>query len=116
MVRRGLRQGRVGRRWRQTARPGVRPGKYLFPLWCLPPSHTHSRVQLVSQSLRFIATAIRSGAYRDIFETPDTIKGLIARVVVPNLALHMRDVEAFEDTPLEYVRAKLHVSEVATPR
>ena len=70
----------------------------------------------MSQSLRFISTAIRSGAYRDIFETPDTIKGLIAGVVVPNLALRTRDVEAFEDTPLEYVRAELHVSEVATPR
>ena len=47
---------------------------------------------------------------------PDTIKGLIAGVVVPNLALRRRDVEAFEDTPLEYVRAELHISEVATPR
>ena len=46
---------------------------------------------------------------------PDTIRGLIA-VIVPNLALCTRDVEAFEDTPLEHVRAELHVSEVATPR
>ncbi|KAI9448619.1 armadillo-type protein [Lactarius psammicola] len=72
--------------------------------------------QLVSQSLRFISTAIRSGAYRDIFEAHDTIRGLIAGVVVPNLALRTRDVEAFEDTPLEYVRGELQVSEVATPR
>jgi hypothetical protein len=53
---------------------------------------THAQ-QLVSQSLRFISTAIRSGAYRDIFEAHDTIRGLIAGVVVPNLALRMRDVE-----------------------
>ncbi|KAI0283530.1 CAS/CSE protein [Russula brevipes] len=72
--------------------------------------------QLVSQSLRFISTAIRSGAYRDIFETRDTIQGLIAGVVVPNLALRTRDVEAFEDTPLEYVRGELQVSEISTPR
>jgi exportin-2 (importin alpha re-exporter) len=70
----------------------------------------------VSQSLRFISTAIRSGAYRDIFETRDTIQGLIAGVVVPNLALRTRDVEAFEDTPLEYVRGELQVSEISTPR
>ncbi|KAH8981961.1 CAS/CSE protein [Lactarius hatsudake] len=63
--------------------------------------------QLVSQSLRFISTAIRSGAYRDIFESHDTIRGLIAGVVVPNLALRTRDVEVFEDTPLEYVRGEL---------
>jgi hypothetical protein len=70
----------------------------------------------VSQSLHFISTAIRSGAYCDIFEAPDTIRGLIAGVVVPNLALRTRDVEAFEDTSLEYVHGELQVSEVATPR
>ena len=35
---------------------------------------------------------------------------------MPNLTLRTRDVEAFVDTPLEYVRAELHVSGVATPR
>ena len=35
---------------------------------------------------------------------------------MPNLALRTCDVEAFEDTPLEYVRAELHVLEVAMPR
>jgi exportin-2 (importin alpha re-exporter) len=79
-------------------------------------AHLRTGGQLVSQSLRFISTAIRSGAYRDIFESHDTIRGLIAGVVVPNLALRTRDVEAFEDTPLEYVRGELQVSEVATPR
>ena len=84
---------------------------FTLGLW----TSTHSQAQLVSQSLRFISTTIHSGAYRHV-ETPDTIKGLIAGVVVPNLALRTRDVKAFEDTPLEYVRADLHVSEVATSR
>ena len=34
---------------------------------------------------------------------------------MPNLALLTRDVEMFEDIQLEYVRAELRVSEVATP-
>ncbi|KAI0248954.1 importin alpha re-exporter [Lactifluus subvellereus] len=72
--------------------------------------------QLVSQSLRFISTSIRSGAYRDIFQSRDTIQGLIAGVVVPNLSLRTHDVEGFEDTPLEYIRGELQVSEVSTPR
>ena len=33
-----------------------------------------------------------------------------------NLAPRTRDVEAFEDTPLKYVRTEHHISEVATPR
>jgi exportin-2 (importin alpha re-exporter) len=36
--------------------------------------------------------------------------------VVPNLPLRARDVEAFEDTPLEYVRGELQISEISTPR
>ena len=117
-VRRRLRQGSVGARRRgKAARPRLRSGKYFrSPLGVLNLLTLNSRAHLVSQSLRLISTAIRSGAYRDVFETPDTIKGLIAGVVAPNLALRTRDVEAFEDTPLEYVRAELHVSEVATPR
>ena len=79
------------------------------------PSH-NPLLQLVSQSLRFISTAIRSGAYRDIFESRDTIQGLIAGIVVSNLALRTRDIEAFEDTPLEYIRGELQVSDVSTPR
>jgi hypothetical protein len=113
-LRRSVCQSSVGAHRRgQATRPRIRPGKYFVSF------QTHlltTHEQLVSQSLRFISTAIRSGAYRDIFESHDTIRGLIAGVVVPNLALRTRDVEAFEDTPLEYVRAELQVSEVATPR
>ena len=69
-----------------------------------------TRGQLVSQSLRFISTAMHSGTYRDIFEAHDTIRGHIAGVAVPNLALRTRDVEAFEDTPLEYVCEELHAA------
>jgi len=36
--------------------------------------------------------------------------------VVPNLLLRAREVEAFEDTPLEYVRGELQISEISTPR
>lgn len=36
--------------------------------------------------------------------------------MVPNLPLRTRDIEAFEDTPLEYVRGELQISEISTPR
>jgi Cse1 len=91
--------------------------RYITPLTTLSDvSHEPFYSQLVSQSLRFISTAIRSGAYRDIFGSRDTIQGLIAGIVVPNLAPRTRDIEAFEDTPLEYVRGELQVSDVSTPR
>ncbi|KAI5122027.1 hypothetical protein M0805_008018 [Coniferiporia weirii] len=62
---------------------------------------------LVSQSLRFLSTAIRSGNYRGIFESKETIAGLVEGVVVPNVTLREHEVEQFEDDPLEYVRLDL---------
>jgi exportin-2 (importin alpha re-exporter) len=55
-------------------------------------------------------------AHIAISSSHETIRRLIAGVVVPNLALRPHDAEAFEDTPLEYVRAELQVSEVASLR
>lgn len=62
---------------------------------------------LVSQSLRFISTAIRSGYYKTLFSSPDTISSLVQGVVVPNVALREHDVEQFEDDPLEFIRLDL---------
>ena len=68
---------------------------FCFSLRYLQLFYAHSRAQLVSQSFGFISTAIRSGAYCDIFEASDTIRGLIAGVAAPDLALRTRDVEVF---------------------
>lgn len=43
--------------------------------------------QLVSQALRFLSTAIRSGHYKALFSSKDTISTLVQGVVVPNVAL-----------------------------
>ncbi|TFY78460.1 hypothetical protein EWM64_g5554 [Hericium alpestre] len=67
-------------------------------------------------SLRFISTAIRSGSYKDLFSSRDTISGLVQGVVVPNVAFREHDLEAFEDTPIEYVRGDLLLTEITTPR
>ncbi|KAF8650732.1 hypothetical protein AX16_005105 [Volvariella volvacea WC 439] len=65
---------------------------------------------LVSQSLRFISTAIRSGYYKSLFSSKDIISSLIQGVVVPNVSLREHDVEQFEDDPLEFIRLDLAVS------
>lgn len=70
--------------------------------------------QLVSQSLRFISTAIRSGYYKLLFSSRETISALVQGVVVPNVALREHDVEQFEDDPLEFIRLDLAVSATGT--
>ncbi|KIM79693.1 hypothetical protein PILCRDRAFT_791278, partial [Piloderma croceum F 1598] len=62
---------------------------------------------LVSQSLRFISTAIRSGYYRSLFSSRETIAGLVEGVVVPNVGLRDHEMEQFEDDPLEFIRLDL---------
>ncbi|CAA7263712.1 unnamed protein product [Cyclocybe aegerita] len=65
---------------------------------------------LVSQSLRFISTAIRSGYYKSLFSAKETISSLVQGVVVPNVSLREHDVEQFEDDPLEFIRLDLATS------
>ncbi|KAF9074712.1 importin alpha re-exporter [Rhodocollybia butyracea] len=70
---------------------------------------------LVSQSLRFISTAVRAGFYKTtIFSADGIISTLIEGVVVPNATLREHDIEQFEDDPLEYVRLDLAVSAAGT--
>jgi exportin-2 (importin alpha re-exporter) len=92
----------------------------------------------VSQSLRFLSTAIRSGFYKELFGQRDTISALIQGVVVPNVSLRGKvpilrvilllsknftlaehELEQFEDDPLEFIRLDLSLpgsSEVTTRR
>ncbi|KAH6910802.1 importin alpha re-exporter [Coprinopsis sp. MPI-PUGE-AT-0042] len=69
---------------------------------------------VVSQSLRFISTAIRSGFYKDLFGSRETISSLIEGVVIPNISLREHDEEQFEDDPLEFIRLDLALSSTGT--
>ncbi|TFK31640.1 importin alpha re-exporter [Crucibulum laeve] len=69
---------------------------------------------LVSQSLRFLSTAIRSGYYKPLFSSRDTISSLVQGVVVPNVTLREHDIEQFEDDPLEFIRLDLALSTTGT--
>ncbi|KAJ8091228.1 importin-alpha export receptor [Marasmius tenuissimus] len=62
---------------------------------------------LVSQSLRFLSTAIRSGHYTQLFTSAETIGTLVEGVVIPNVSLRQHELEQFEDDPLEYIRLDL---------
>ncbi|KAH0831109.1 armadillo-type protein [Lanmaoa asiatica] len=62
---------------------------------------------LVSQALRFISTAIRSGYYKQLFSSRDIISSLVQGVAVPNVSLRTHDLEQFEDDPLEFIRLDL---------
>ncbi|ESK86419.1 importin-alpha export [Moniliophthora roreri MCA 2997] len=88
-------------------------------VWSLVGSNKLTNVSydpLVSQCLRFLSTAIRSGHYTQLFTTTETISTLVEGVVIPNVALRQHELEQFEDDPLEFIRLDLSVGGGVTRR
>lgn len=71
---------------------------------------------LISTSLQFISTAIRSGFYsKTLFSSQGgpgafTVSSLIQGIIIPNIQLRETDLEMFEDDPAEWIRLDLSVS------
>ncbi|KAK7018654.1 importin-alpha export receptor [Paramarasmius palmivorus] len=81
-------------------------------VWSLVGSNRLTSVSddpLVSQCLRFLSTAIRSGHYTQLFTTTETISTLVEGVVIPNVSLRQHELEQFEDDPLEFIRLDLSI-------
>jgi exportin-2 (importin alpha re-exporter) len=94
--------------------PGVADDSVRGSLPYSKAQHSLVTLQLVSQSLRFLSTAIRTGLYKSLFSTRDTISSLVQGIVVPNVTLREHDVEQFEDDPLEFIRLDLALSSTGT--
>ncbi|KAF8635563.1 hypothetical protein AX15_000213 [Amanita polypyramis BW_CC] len=79
-------------------------------VWSLVGSNELTNISddtLVSQALRFISTAIRSGQHKSLFASKATLASLVQYVVLPNVNLRAHELELFEDDPLEYIRLDL---------
>ncbi|KAK7027511.1 importin-alpha export receptor [Paramarasmius palmivorus] len=75
-------------------------------VWSLVGSNSLTSVSddpLVSQCLRFLSTAIRSGHYTQLFTTTETISTLVEGVVIPDVP------RQFGDDPLEFIRLELSI-------
>lgn len=93
--------------------------RFIQDIWGLIGSNTLLSVgddQLVSQSLRFVSATIRTGFYKDMFSSRETISSIVEGVVVPNVNLREHEVEQFEDDPLEFIRTDLSLTDLATRR
>ncbi|PCH33006.1 importin alpha re-exporter [Wolfiporia cocos MD-104 SS10] len=85
---------------------------FVRSVWEMVGSGKHTGIRddgLVSQALRFMSTAIRSGQYKQLFKSHETISNLVQGIVVPNVGLREHEIEQFEDDPLEYIRLDLSV-------
>lgn len=71
---------------------------------------------LVSRALTFLTSVAKVPRHTNMFSSPEVLKQLIEKIVVPNMSLRESDEELFEDDPLEYIRRDLEGSDSDTRR
>eukprot|EP00057_Strongylocentrotus_purpuratus_P012730 XP_011667204.1 PREDICTED: exportin-2-like [Strongylocentrotus purpuratus] len=70
---------------------------------------------LISNAIQFLASVADRDHYKHLFESPDTLKGICEKVIVPNMEFRGADEELFELNPEEYIRRDIEGSEHLQP-
>jgi len=70
----------------------------------------------VSTAIKFLSSVARHQRHRGLFNTPDTLKSICEKIIIPNMEFRESDEETFEDTPMEYIRKDLEGSDFDTRR
>eukprot|EP00057_Strongylocentrotus_purpuratus_P012723 XP_011667197.1 PREDICTED: exportin-2 [Strongylocentrotus purpuratus] len=71
---------------------------------------------LISNAIQFLASVADRDHYKHLFESPDTLKGICEKVIVPNMEFRGADEELFELNPEEYIRRDIEGSDIDTRR
>lgn len=72
--------------------------------------------EMLNNGMRFLSTLVASPLQVQFFGQEQILKAILEHVVVPNLLLQERDVEAFEDNPMEYLRRDIEGGDAETRR
>ncbi|KAH0557378.1 hypothetical protein KQX54_004887 [Cotesia glomerata] len=76
----------------------------------------NNKILLVSNSLQFLVTVANRAHYRELFESPETLRNICTNLITPNIEFRESDNELFEDNPEEYIRRDVEGSDVDTRR
>ncbi|XP_071494645.1 exportin-2-like [Diadema antillarum] len=71
---------------------------------------------LISNAIQFLASVADRDHYKHLFESPDTLKSICEKVIVPNMEFRDADEELFELNPEEYIRRDIEGSDIDTRR
>ncbi|ODV97532.1 hypothetical protein PACTADRAFT_36401 [Pachysolen tannophilus NRRL Y-2460] len=71
---------------------------------------------LVSKSLSFLTSVAKIPKHSNIFKSPEILKEITEKVIIPSMTLREVDEELFEDDPIEYTRRDLEGSDSDTRR
>ena len=71
---------------------------------------------LVTQAIRFLISVAKREWNKHMFASPDALRVICERVLVPQFTLRQSDIELFNDDAVEYVRRDMEGSDVDTRR
>lgn len=71
---------------------------------------------LASRAMGFLTSVTKFATHARNFNNEATLKQVIEKAVLPNIALREADVELFEDEPIEYIRRDLEGADSETRR
>ena len=71
---------------------------------------------LASRDMNFLTSVASSPQHSQTFKNEETLRQIIEKVILPNIALREVDEELFEDEPIEYIRKDLEGGDNDTRR
>lgn len=71
---------------------------------------------LVVKSLSFLTSVTKMAKYQGMFNSSDSLKEIIEKIILPNIYFREVDEEMFEDDPIQFVRSDLEGSDFDSRR
>lgn len=92
---------------------------FITTVWKLINSYVTSQPKfdlLVVKALTFLTSVTKMTQYQAMFNSSDSLKEIIEKIILPNIYFREVDEETFEDEPIQFVRADLEGSDYDSRR
>ncbi|KAJ3329009.1 importin-alpha export receptor [Blyttiomyces sp. JEL0837] len=71
---------------------------------------------LVSKAIGFLTAVVRPSRHKVFFESPEVLRSICEKIIIPNMTLRESDEELFSDDCMEFIRRDLEGSDFGTRR
>ncbi|KAI9340023.1 Cse1-domain-containing protein [Zopfochytrium polystomum] len=72
--------------------------------------------ELVSHALAFLTAVVRPSRHKAMFESPDVLRNICEKIIIPNMTLRESDEELFNEDSIEFTRRDLEGTDNGTRR
>eukprot|EP00934_Nitzschia_sp_Nitz4_P009244 Nitzschia sp. Nitz4//scaffold21_size171442//24428//27509//NITZ4_002145-RA/size171442-processed-gene-0.41-mRNA-1//-1//CDS//3329542363//9234//frame0 len=71
---------------------------------------------LVTTSIKFLSSLVGKQMHSNLFQAEETLRQIVAKIVIPNMMVRESDEEKFEDDPQEYIMTEIEGSDSESRR